>query len=62
MFFRHGDLIRFRRIDQEQYDEVRALVDAKNWRYHTKPVQFSPSRWTADPDGTNAALVSELDR
>jgi urea carboxylase len=62
VYFRHGDVIRFRRIDQDEYDEVRGLVDAGTWRYHARPVQFSPSRWLADPDATNAALVGELDR
>jgi urea carboxylase len=62
VFFRHGDLINFRRVGREEYDEVRGVVEAKQWRYRTRPVQFSPSRWLADPDGTNAALLEVLDR
>jgi len=61
VFFRHGDIINFRRVDQDGYDEVRALVEAKQWRYRTRPVSFSPSRFLADPDGTNFGPLQELD-
>jgi urea carboxylase len=62
VFFRHGDIIRFRRVDQDEYDDVRGEVEAKRWRYRTRPVSFSPSRFLADPDGTNRDLLEVLDR
>jgi urea carboxylase len=62
VFFTHGDIINFRRVDQDGYDEVRAAVDDGTFRYRTRPVQFSPSRWLADPDGTNRSLLEVLDR
>lgn len=62
VFFTHGDIINFRRVDQDGYDEVRAAVDDGTFRYTTRPVQFSPSRWLADPDGTNRSLLEVLER
>ncbi len=62
VFFRHGDIVDFRRVGREEYDEIRGVVEAKRWRYTTRPVRFSPSRWLADPDATNAAMVQELPR
>ncbi|MFC5065251.1 5-oxoprolinase subunit B family protein [Actinomycetospora atypica] len=61
-FFRHGDVINFRRVDESGYDEVREQVADKQWRYRTAPVEFSPSRFLADPDGTNAAMLEALYR
>ncbi|GAA4842096.1 allophanate hydrolase subunit 1 [Actinomycetospora corticicola] len=60
VFFRHGDVINFRRVDEAGYDEVREQVAARQWRYRTSPVEFSPSRFLADPDGTNAAMLEGL--
>jgi urea carboxylase len=62
VFFRHGDVIDFRRIGQDEYDDVRGQVEARQWRYTTRPVSFSPSRWLDDPDGTNRELLGELHR
>ncbi|MEJ2867051.1 carboxyltransferase domain-containing protein [Actinomycetospora sp. OC33-EN08] len=62
VFFRHGDVINFRRVDEAGYDEVREQVAAKQWRYRTASVEFSPSRFLADPDGTNAAMLEALYR
>ena len=48
------------RLDQEEYDDVRAQVDAGTWRYTFTELEFSPSRFLADPDGTNAAMKEVL--
>ncbi|MDL5157858.1 5-oxoprolinase subunit B family protein [Actinomycetospora termitidis] len=60
VFFRHGDVINFRRVDEAGYDEVREQVADKQWRYRTAPVEFSPRRFLDDPDGTNAAMLEGL--
>jgi urea carboxylase len=60
VFFRHGDVINYRRVDQAEYDDVRAQVDAGTWRYSYRELEFSPSRFLADPDGTNAAMKEVL--
>jgi urea carboxylase len=39
---------------------VRAQVEAGTWRYTYRELEFSPSRFLADPDGTNASMKEVL--
>jgi urea carboxylase len=58
--FRTGDIIKFRPIDREEYEAIRAEVEAKTCRYRMAEVDFDPATFFSDPDGYNARLLGEL--
>jgi urea carboxylase len=60
VFFRHGDIIKIRPVEREEYDAIRDDVDEKRARYRYVDVVFQPHEFFADPEAYNAALVREL--
>lgn len=60
VFFRHGDIFKIRPVGREEYDELRAQVEAGTARYRTVELDFDPHAFFADPAGYNARLVAEL--
>lgn len=62
VFPRPGDILRYRSIDQSEFDAVRAEVEQQTFRYRIREYEFSPSRFLADPDGVNADLLEVLYR
>jgi urea carboxylase len=60
VFFRHGDILKFRPIERDEYDEIRARVDERRARYRVTDIVFQPDQFFANPDAYNAALVEEL--
>jgi urea carboxylase len=60
VFFRHGDILKFRPIEREEYDAIRADVEAKKARYRYIDIQFQPHEFFQNPEAYNAALVREL--
>jgi allophanate hydrolase subunit 1 len=58
--FRPGDIVKWKPIDREQYDAAVKEVEAGRFDLKIRPVQFSLSRFLADPAGTNAKLVEAL--
>lgn len=62
VFFRHGDIIKFRPVEREEYDAIRAQVEAKTVRYRFAEVEFDPHAFLEDPYGYDARLVEELYR
>lgn len=58
--FRTGDILKFRPVDREEYDAIRADVEAKTVRYRMVDVDFEPHAFFEDPDGYNARLLQEL--
>ncbi|GAB2758996.1 allophanate hydrolase subunit 1 [Salinifilum aidingensis] len=61
-FPKPSDILRYRPIDRGEYDAVREQVEAGTFRYHQRPVEFSPTRFLADPHGTNRELLEVLYR
>ena len=59
-FARHGDIFKFRPIEREEYDAIRAEVDAGTFRYRLREFEFDPHAFFDDPAGYNARLVREL--
>src|SRR4051794_6912540 len=60
VFFRHGDILKIRPVDREEYDAIRAHVDEKRARYRYADIVFQPDQFFANPEAYNAALVEEL--
>lgn len=61
VFPRPGDIFRFRPVEQEEFDAVRAEVDAGSFRYRSREVEFDPEQFFADPDAYNGGLIERLD-
>ena len=60
VFFRHGDILKIRPVDRDEYDAIRADVDERRARYRWIDVVFQPHEFFANPVAYNAALVEEL--
>ncbi len=56
-----GDILKFRAIDQDEYDAIRAQVDGGTFQFNSAPVKFSLADFLDDPDASNARLVEALD-
>ena len=55
-----GDIFRYRRIDREEYDVIRADVEAKTYEYPIAQVEFTPEEFFDTPVEYNATLVEAL--
>lgn len=62
VFPRPGDILRYRSIDQAEFDQVRSEVEAKTFRYRIREFEFNPAAFLANPDGVNRQLVEVLYR
>ncbi|WP_116202785.1 5-oxoprolinase subunit B family protein [Amycolatopsis circi] len=60
VFFRPGDIVRFRPIDRETYDEYVKEVEAGTFRIRSRPVDFGLREYLDDPDGFTAGLMEVL--
>jgi urea carboxylase len=61
VFFRPGDIVKFKPIDREAYDAAIAAVDAGTFSLRVRPVNFELGAFTRDPDAYNRSLVEVLD-
>ncbi len=61
VFFRPGDIVKFRAIDEAEYDDIRAQVAVGEYRYRMRPVEFSLTEFLVAPDEYNARLLEALD-
>lgn len=60
VFFRPGDIVKFRPIDEAEYERLKSEVEDGTYRYRTADVRFDLDEFQADPDGYNARLVEVL--
>lgn len=60
IFFKPGDIVKFRRIDETEYNSILAEVEAGQYRYRQAPVNFNLEEFLADPDAYNARLLEVL--
>ncbi|MCM0612088.1 allophanate hydrolase subunit 1 [Marinobacter sediminum] len=60
VFFKPGDIVRFKPINREEYDAAIAQVQAGEFMPRMRNVRFSLSEFNADMDGTNAKLMEAL--
>jgi urea carboxylase len=60
VFFRPGDIVKFRPIDQQEYEAILGEVDAGTYRFRQSPVDFALEDYQADPDAYKATLLEAL--
>ncbi len=60
VFFKPGDIVKFREIDQAEYEQIQAQVEDGTYRYRQAAVTFDLNAFRADPDGYNASLLEVL--
>jgi urea carboxylase len=60
IFFRPGDIVRFKPVDREGYDQAVRDVDGGRFDPVIKPVTFDLRQFTADPATYNQALDGVL--
>ncbi|WP_422026425.1 5-oxoprolinase subunit B family protein [Roseovarius sp.] len=60
VFFKPGDIVKWRPIDREEYETIVADVQAGRFEPRTADVVFSLDDFNADMDGTNAKLMEAL--
>ncbi|MEJ6488580.1 carboxyltransferase domain-containing protein [Leucobacter sp. USCH14] len=61
VLFRTGDIVKYRPIDEAEYREIQAEVEAGTYRYKQAPVRFTLADALADPDAYNRTLLEALD-
>ena len=61
VFFRPGDIVKWKPIDRAEYDAITARVAANTYVPRIRPVSFDLDAFKADIDGTNARLMEALD-
>ncbi len=60
IFFRPGDIVKFRAVDEAEYREIEKAVEAGTYTYRQTPVTFELEAFEADPDAYNAKLLEVL--
>ena len=60
VFFRPGDIVKWKRISREEYDECTALVEAGRFEPRVRDVLFSLEEFNRDMDATNQRLEEAL--
>ena len=61
-FPRAGDILRYRAIDRGEFDTIRTQVEAGEFRYRQRQVEFSPAAFLRDPQTVNDSLLEVLYR
>lgn len=60
IFFRPGDIVKFRPIDREEYDAILAEVERNEYTLRSAPVEFSLPEFEADPAGYPTKILEAL--
>jgi urea carboxylase len=60
VFFRPGDIVKWKPITREEYDRDLAAVEAGSFDLRIRPVSFSLQQFLADPAAYNATLLDQL--
>jgi urea carboxylase len=60
IFFKPGDIVKFKPVNREEYDAAVEAVDAGRYDPLIREVSFSLDDFHADPTGTNAKLLGGL--
>lgn len=60
VFFRPGDIVKFKPVSEAEYNDIQAEISAGTFRYRQAPVTFELSRALADPEGYNRELMEAL--
>jgi urea carboxylase len=60
IFFKPGDIVKFRPVDREEYDEILASVERNDYTLPSAPVEFSLKDFQADPAGYPTTILEAL--
>jgi len=60
VFFRPGDIVKWKPIERGEYDEIVAAVEAGTYQPRIAEVEFDLEDFNADMAGTNARLMEAL--
>lgn len=60
VFFRPGDIVKFKPVSEEEYMHLQQEVEAGTFEYRTYPVQFDTSKALADRERYNRELLEVL--
>lgn len=60
VFFRPGDIVKFKPVSEAEYNTIQTQVDDGSYRYRQVPVTFELSKALADPQGYNEQLMEAL--
>lgn len=60
VFFRPGDIVKWKPIDRAEYDRLEAQVETGDYTPRMANVSFSLNAFLADPDGYNRQLLEVL--
>ncbi len=60
IFFKPGDIVKFRPVNEQEFKEIGAEVEKGTYRYRQTPVDFNLGEFLADPDAYNAKLLEAL--
>lgn len=60
VFFRPGDIVKFRPVNRDEYDETVALVDSGRFSPKMNSVRFDLREYSKDIDGYNRTLEGRL--
>jgi urea carboxylase len=60
VFFRPGDIVRFRPIDEAEYHRTRDEVSAGRFRFRQRPFRFSLDEFHANPGAYNRTVLEAL--
>jgi urea carboxylase len=60
VFFRPGDIVKFKSVNEAEYNAIQADISAGTFRYRQAPVTFELSKALADPEAYNRELMEAL--
>ena len=60
VFFRPGDIVKFRPVEEQEYNAIQNQVEDGSFRYRQAPVAFELHRALEDPEGYNRQLLEAL--
>ena len=61
IFFKPGDLVKFRPIEESEYDEIQKQVETGTYSFKQVPVRFDLERALSEGPSYNVELMEALD-
>lgn len=61
VFFKPGDIVKFKPVDETEYRRIQSEVDAGTFLYRQAPIRFDVGAALADPDSYKKSLLEALD-
>lgn len=57
IFFKPGDIVKFRPIERDEYDDIVAAVERNDYTLPIAPVEFALKDFESDPDGYSTTIL-----